>query len=458
MKETSTIGVLYLLLQSRPTPEQVAGVLLENLPDLSEEEVQSLRLPLFYRRSLSMIEDFNRPVSEIQIQMDLVPDLLGGPVPELEDLSELIEVFQPIFGERLSKKERKERGIYKNARWYNKRRRLIQTLQRKRTSLRRSEELYLFTRISKSALSVGIPYELFGRDLNTAAFVTYLAARMNRRSMFTNQSQDRAFDQVSQILLDRCRKSPTTQWFVIAHILPDKEVLDRLEEVEKGYLVGRWYTLLEKMAERLKDSWSPEIDRLRMVVQRGNDSSTWNAVAGSWNRAREHWISLVYSLSGQRILEEVCPGKVMRLMAADVVRWHQRGEGDIHPDTKVWANLPFPWEVLKGEERCGLEEIRRECEKAGADFQTWTYREGRETVSFRPTPDLVHGVEVSSPELAKLLRKAGVFSGKSVIGEVPEMDIHRDRFGAALLVSDWSESPWASSTRADGSVYRQDEE
>lgn len=452
--------LLYDLLQARATPEAVTAFLLGGLEGLTEEEKEVLRLSSFFHRNLSMVEDFHRPESQIQRQIDLIPVLFSVEPQERENLPLLLEIFKPHFSRRWTKEERRRMGIYKNARWFNKRRRLLNTIRRKLERLNRAEEMYLFTRISKSALSVDIPFELFAKDQNTAALVTYLAARMNRRSVFTNRSQDRAFDQICQMLLDRCENSPSTQWFVIAHLLPDKTVLDQLTDAEKGYLVGRWYSLLERMSERLEECWSEDIDRLQMVVQRGNDSSTWNAVAGAWNRAREHWISLVYQISGNEILKVVCPGKVMRLMAADVVWWHDSSGGDIHPDTKVWASLPFPWEVLKGKAECGLEDIQRECLKAGTDFRSWIQRESREVVSFKPTPDLVHGVEVGSPELATILRKAGVFSGGQIKGEIPSVDIHRDQYGAAILVTEEgdTESSWASSTRADGSANRQDEE
>jgi hypothetical protein len=33
---------------------------------------------------------------------------------------------------------------------------------------------------------------------------------------------------------------------------------------------------------------------------------------------------------------------------------------------------------------------------------------------FRPTPELVHGVSVGHPELARVLKKLGFFSGKGL--------------------------------------------
>ncbi|GAA4221237.1 hypothetical protein FHR32_005316 [Streptosporangium album] len=40
-----------------------------------------------------------------------------------------------------------------------------------------------------------------------------------------------------------------------------------------------------------------------------------------------------------RLLDVACPGKAMRLMAADLAWWHRGTGGDVDPDTRVWASL-----------------------------------------------------------------------------------------------------------------------
>jgi hypothetical protein len=431
-----SFDTLYTMLQSRTTPEDVAAEIEKLLPLIGSEK-QTLAQASRRRYRWSMKDDFHRPQTKIERQLALVPVLFGVSKPSI-DVLETIAALRQSLGlvdgkVFLNKKERRRIGIFKNARWYNKRRMLLNRLERKYHSFQANEQLYLFTRISKAALSVEIPRELFDADLNTAALVTYLAARMNRRSVFTNQSQDRAFDTVAAMLLKRCEASSTTRWFAVAHLLPDEAVLARLTEQEKGYLVGRWYSLLLQMAVRLETIWSKsKFDRLRMIVKRGDDSSTWNAIAGAWNIARSHWVSLVYAISGTAILDAVCPGKVMRLMAADVARWHQSSGGDVHPDTAAWAALPPPWDVLTGKAPCGLRLIQYTCDQTKASYESWTYRKDRKPVAFKPTPELVHGVTVSSPELASVLRKAGVFSGKAITGPLPTFDVIRDEHGAAL--------------------------
>lgn len=173
-----------------------------------------------------------------------------------------------------------------------------------------------------------------------------------------------------------------------------------------------------------------------MIVARGNDSSTWNESAGAWNKARESWISLLHALGMEGLLDTMLPGKVMRLMAADVAAWHRVSGGAVHPDTAVFAALPLPWRVLDGKAVCSRALVARTCEEHGASLEGWIGpRAARVAAPFRPTHELVHGVAVSSPTLARTLRKLGVFSGKpSTAAAQLDAWIERDKHGFALFV------------------------
>jgi len=59
-----------------------------------------------------------------------------------------------------------------------------------------------------------------------------------------------------------------------------------------------------------------------MVVKKGNNSSDWNIAAGAWNKVRTNWMTLLITLGLDEIIEANCPGKVLRLMAADIAQWH----------------------------------------------------------------------------------------------------------------------------------------
>lgn len=454
------LAALFDCVQRRPRPEDVAELVLEALgtrPPVTPDERTLLERAA--KNSLkargwamsSMAADFIRPTSGLPRSADTVATLLGVSPPDAAEAMrpEVMEAFlrevspriAKVYGastqaDKLTKAQRRERGLFKTTRWYNKRWRLLCRMEEKLSKLIRNQRKYLFTRVGKSGLAIEIPYEDFAADLDTACFVAYLSAKMSTRSVFTNGPQARAFDEIGAALLKRCEASPTARWDVIAHVLPDPDVLARVSDSKRGALLGRWWTLLGDMANLLEEIYGlAPFDRLAMIVARGNDSSTWNQTAKAWNQAREQWISLLYAMGLDSLLDAVCPGKVMRLMAADVARWHEASGGGLHPDTKVWAELPNPWEVLRGSARGGRADVKAACERAGVRPETWIGPpQGKQAAPIVPTPELVHGVSIASPELARQLRKAGVFSGKGLSGPVPDMYVVRDEHGAALHV------------------------
>jgi hypothetical protein len=218
------------------------------------------------------------------------------------------------------------------------------------------------------------------------------------------------------MLLARCRRDPTTSWLAIAHVYPHAEVLAHLSERDKLALFAAWFALLRQIAARLEETWArSRFDLHRMIVRRGDDSSTWNTTAGAWNRAREHFIALVYALGMEDLFDAMWIGKAMRLMAADVAAWHRITGGGIDPATHVWAELPRPWEVLSGKVRCSRDDVAAACARHGLDpvKSGWIAPPPPgKPARFRPTPELVHGVAVGDAHLATALRAAGWYSGK----------------------------------------------
>lgn len=303
-------------------------------------------------------------------------------------------------------------------RQYNKRFRLLARMERKVETLEREIRKREDTLVSKSRLAARITREDFTADRDSACFIAYLTARANLRSVFTDGPQARAYDEVAEILLDRCRRSAAANWWAIAHVHPTSEVLARLPQDQLGRLLAAWHGLLTGIAGLLREVWEKSrFDRATMIVRRGDDSTTWNATAGAWNKAREGWVEVLHAAGMEEILDRLCPGKVLRLIAADVAAWHRVSGGGLELDTAVWADLPPPWEVLDGSASCTRSDVEAACRRHGVDPSTkgWT-RPRPDCVAepFRPTPELVHGVEVGYPGLALLLRKAGVFSGKTL--------------------------------------------
>ncbi|UUM28323.1 hypothetical protein NQU59_04130 [Acinetobacter colistiniresistens] len=123
---------------------------------------------------------------------------------------------------------------------------------------------------------------------------------------------------------------------------------------------------------------------------------------------------LIYALGLEIILENICIGKVLRLMAGDIAAWHLESKGTLDPDTYVWNELPLPWEVLQGRVVCTKDDIIVQCLKVNLDPEKsgWIAPKSHSTVQFKTTPELVHGVEISSPFLASILKRNKFFSGK----------------------------------------------
>ena len=379
----------------------------------------------------SMMADFARP-SDMARQISIARTLFESPADvDASDMDAMADYIRQIeheigkdFGandfkkDRLSRSQRSAKGMDISKRQYNKRFRLAARMERKRLRVIREQLKRSLTLASKSRLASQLTFVHF-EDANTACFIAYYVARCNLRSVFTNQSQARPFDEICEMLLKRCHESESTNWMAIAHVLPDADVLKNVAAKDRGRLLGECFAVMKSAAELLREIWDQgNLNRETMIVRRGNDSTTWNVTAGAWNKLRTGWFTLLFSLGLEDWIESMCPGKVLRLMAADVAAWHRASGGDLHADTGPWCDLPLPWEVLSGQP-CTKNRVLEVCTKWHVDpvKSGWVAPPpDRKIARYSPTPELVHGVEVASPQLAALLRSLGVFSGKPVSG------------------------------------------
>lgn len=450
------LETLYKSLSQRKRPEDIAQIVLEILDkDLSSSERQLLgkaakgSLKNRWFGYTSMLQEFAQVVgAEKQVQKAKeifgIMEVQSFDYNKVKNVNQFIETVSPLIhkqvGEnnfvtdRLSRAERKEVGLDISKRNYNKKWRLLKRLEKKVLKIQRETQKVEFQKISKHGLVHHLDFENFSSDINTACFIAYYNARCNLRSLFTNKSQKRAFDEISEMLFNRCERKAkglrklfvqktisksqdNTNWHAISYIYPDQKVLAHLSDEQKGELLGKWAHILEQIAGLLEEIWTnSNIQRNTMIVQRGNDSTTWNNTAGAWNKARDNWMNLIYALGLEDILDELCFGKVMRLMAADVVAWHGMTGSQLDPNTLVWSKVPLPWKVFKGKATCNKAMIIRHCRKAGLDpeFSGWIAPRKHGIEKFTPTPELVHGVAVANPFLASVLKKHKYFSGKNV--------------------------------------------
>ena len=439
---------LFQSLKQRRRPEDVADLIILRLDGrLAPAEQVCLQkaaqgsLRQMMEAYTSMLEDFALPVG-LQRQVTQARLLFAsaqaegtvdGDDPEAVEgfIRRLSQEIGKSFGQndfkadRLNHQARQSAGLEISRRRYNKLFRHLTRMETKLQTLLWELKKLQLTKIGKSGLAHTLPWEEFSTDLNTACFIAYYTARCNLRSEFTIYGQQRPYDEIADMLFARCRTSPTTNWWAIAHVFPRREVLDHLPDSLKGELLGRWFAILEDIAGMLAKIWTAsEIDRQTMVVRQGNDSTTWNNTANAWNKARDNWIAILEAMDiMEEMLEIICFGKVLRLMAADVAAWHISAGRGLNPDTFVWNELPLPWQVFSGQQHCTLDMVEEACRKHGVDpVRTgWTQPRPRTAVvPFKPTPELVHGVSVANPHLAKLLRDTGFFSGKRLNGPTAE--------------------------------------
>jgi hypothetical protein len=469
------VDALFDSIQKRPRPEDVAELLLELFPGAFSAS-ERLLLDRAARESLrrstygysTMAADFAQVVGADRLvatsaRLFSIPDppnaedcLDAARVRSfLERVAMTIQAADLDFRNgRLNREQRKALGVDVRKRAYNRRFRTLRRLEARIEAIVRNQEKYFASRVAKSAGATFLTRDELAQDLPTACFVAYLSARMNLRSVFTNQSQTRAFDELASALLARAERG-NPNWYAIALVHPERKVLARLSDEQRGRLLGVWTEALRRLAELLAMLYEENrFDLATMIVRRGNDSSSWNAAAGAWNRARASWISLVYALGMESVLEGYCPGKVMRLMAADVARWHaasKGGEGSsLDANTYVWRELPLPWEVFRGRAECRLSTVSDACLRHGVKLEGWVEPPpAKRAVEFSPTPELVHGVAVSSPFLADRLRDLGWFSGKPVVWhrEHPPVYVERDEHG---VVVDIREAPGVDGWRGPG--------
>ena len=431
---------LYSSLDARLRPEDVAVLVLEAQPSLTRRERAVIERVAAHARRWQgfsgMSIDYARPVGAAnQVAATRVVFGVDGGSVDPDDPISVLE-FASLVGseinwdpehtdflaDRLNREARAAAGIELSKRQYNRRFRMLRRLSAKAGRLERMKEMRRLTLLASAGFVGAIDHDRFRADVDAACFVAYYTARRKLRREFTLASRENPFDQVADALFARCKASAGTDWAMIALACPTWEVLRRLEPAQLGELLGRWSATTRSVAELLASAWqSSEIDRATMIVRSGVDSSSWNALAGAYNAARNGWIACLHAAGLTSLVEDAWPGKVMRVMAADLAWWHQESGGGLHPDTSVWSRLPLPWEVLDGSAVCTRSDVEAACREHGVDPERsgWTApRTHRWIARFRPTPELVHGVAVSDPLWAMALRRARVFSGKPLNTEV----------------------------------------
>jgi hypothetical protein len=426
---------LYATLDKRATAEQVAAIIKggSHTEWFSHRERELLAQAAAGVYGSLMSDDFERPPGadrQLAAVRRLFPDY-GGEWPSPADPEGLLNLVDmlgyPLYwntscdwkDDRLDHLALQAAGIKR--RQYNRKIRSLRHLTEKATRMRAALKHRRLILIGRSGFACDILYWRFRADPHAAMFIAYWVARRNRRRLFSLKGKENPMDLLAEALLHNCIEwHEETDWPMIAMVCTSDVVLSRLSDHERGELAGAWSQVMRDTAERLRrewDTWAREAIKRRdqMIVDRGMNSSRWNELAQAYNAARAGWLAASVAISPD-LITPCLPGKVMRMMAADLAGWHRSTGGDVHPDTYVWAHLPLPWDVLDGTVDCQAGAVEYWCGVAGVDAMArgWTAQHAtREAVEFKPTPELVHGVEVSDPLWAAVLRRAGVFAGPS---------------------------------------------
>lgn len=449
MTEATLIRELHKGLSGRPEPWQVSQKII-TLLELNEKDAARLPQPPWwfgrYNYGSSMSDKFDGP-ADMSDTVKAITDVAVKTWPDMqiigmahgddpEDVAALLSIVRNAMAmkpgltsfksDRLNRGERKTVPMLKDIsrRRYDKLFRLVGRLEADIARYGVQSELADLTRFAKLGMAGEVPWTEFRKSPATAAFVAYYASNLGRRSLFTSGKQARALDSAAEFLFERVEKDPNASWIAVAHVFPRADVLARLTADQRASLLDRALQVMTRTSELLKATVTETMDIENLVVRRGDDSSTWNALAGAWNKARDLWLATAWTLD-PTISDSFLPGKMLRLMAADVVAWHRSTNG-LDPDTKVWQKLPRPWEVMSGEKSCTRADVIAACESVSVDPAKtgWAKPRARTTVDIvRDTPQTVHGVVVSHPQLALILRKAGWFSGyeKRVREIAPEL-------------------------------------
>jgi hypothetical protein len=317
--------------------------------------------------------------------------------------------------DRMDAATRRERLPGVPVRAYRRAVRAVLHLQQRTEVLAAERDREAAVAFGKSRLAHLVTEEDFVACPATAAFTAYYVARLNLRTVFTSGRQARPMDTLGEELLAGALAAPTCRPVVLASVLTRWRILDLLDDAQAGELLGRYYEQFAAAARALRESFDHHRDLTVMIMRAGDDSSSWNSASRAFNQARTGWLNLTRGLGYDDAVEARCPGKVPALVASDVAAWHRLAGRDQHVDVRVWADLPLPWDVVLGDDECPADLVRETCRRHGVDPEAdgWTqpYRQGLTELP-APAPELVHGVTVSSPLLARALRRAGVFSGQ----------------------------------------------
>lgn len=425
MSRTEALTELHAALDARWRPEDVAVSAVRNFAGVLPEDVlRHLRqMSAFAERAYvpagysSMDKDFERPVfaSDQMIAAFNLADTFGVELDSTPPASDT-EAVAVWCADALARVAAADVSTGRAA----KLRRSIGRVSAKNTRAAQMAASRKLVQIGRSGFAARIDAGEFAKDAMTAVAVAYTAARRNLRREFTLAGKAGTTDHVVETFDRLLAASDTTNWWAWAHVRPTPTVLARLTDEQRTSLLVDWSEAMQDAARRLADlDAAGTRAHGRVKVRRGDNSTEWNIAARAYNTARDNWFACLDACGLSVARVACCPPKALRLMAADLMYAHSVTGGDNHPDSRVAAHLPAPWEVVLDGAECTEAQVVAACDIESVPVKGWVnLRSKRGTEQLAATPELVHGVAVADPLLAGALRRAGAWSGPSKASSV----------------------------------------
>lgn len=309
---------------------------------------------------------------------------------------------------RLNRQQRAQLGLGWSKQKYNK---LVRQMRRTQThafALQRQILQRQMCLVARTGLAYSITVDEMRADPAAAAFVAYYVARRHQAGGRFPHVEHNPLGVTEQMLLTRCHdRGVNTDWWMIARSWPAPMPVAWLDDGLRGQLMGRWMGFMRLAAGRLRelhDGWpGGGLDRELMRARTGEPWSTWNTVARCYNAARAGWLDCLTAVGTQRMLSVMCPGRAVPLTGG------QAGTAQ----TRLWAALPPPWDVLDGRVPCTARDVMLAAAHEGVVPHTdgWLTITAAvlETGGAPVTPLLAQGIQDSDPDWAKALVGAGMF-------------------------------------------------
>jgi hypothetical protein len=271
-------------------------------------------------------------------------------------------------------------------------------------------------------LSVGEEY-----DLSTVVWCLALRAELDARKAFTldSQMQGGLAPPFRTFLNEVLFKSDTTDWKLVAMLLPEKAVIAKLSPREQLEMLSTWLSKLKGMRFFLNQQWEKGASKCAangwVVLRRGSgvDSSGWNSVAGAWGNALRHIKVLCDALGLPAPAIFSCP----KLTAGDQAMWAEEEGKDEDNKVTALADLVesgvLPWTGLDDASRA--DEVKRKiaevCEKHGVPLHRFIGIPKERAATLSAHQDMICGVKVGEvpPKFFQALKDFG-FAGYKPCG------------------------------------------